>query len=263
LAQDAKPAPRIHEQYISVHALPNEPINAWLKWDEGFQFDNLILRSDNDVYIPRLTNVMEEVWASNPDHYGGLFLIDSKYLEVDGFVGFQGHFTSIPDSDKKISFYIDFVRNNERVHQVELTTTVIVPGMRVRSDSDLNLMLSEDMMTQELSLDLTLEKIGTALVKDLDMFINIHKESENLRLDIYTETQKEPALSSAGVRSHIKITGSGYAVVKMGFVYKDVLNNKYRTNTVELILTKRVLGTAEIPVRSRLEADVPLIVARA
>jgi hypothetical protein len=37
-----------------VYALPNELINAWFKWDAGFQFDNLIPRAENDFFMHRL-----------------------------------------------------------------------------------------------------------------------------------------------------------------------------------------------------------------
>jgi len=41
------------DKYISEYALPKEPINGWIKWKEGIDFDNLIFSFPKDALMER------------------------------------------------------------------------------------------------------------------------------------------------------------------------------------------------------------------
>jgi hypothetical protein len=262
----------IDEKYISVHALPQEPINAWIKWNEGIEFDGLIFRVPKGVALGRLWNVHEDVYRNQGeykgkdegDYYAGTIVIDKKYLEVDGFFGFQCAFVLIPKSDKEINFKVEFVKNNETIHHEDFNTSIIVPDIRIRSDSDLNLLITEE-DSEEMQLNLVAEKKGSALVRDLKMFLHMERISKDLEVNIKSQGPEEPAYTTLTIPQRLRLRGSGYAVLKMGFDYKDMLNNRYKSNTLELIISKSAASPREIPIESKFEGKMflPMVMTEA
>lgn len=57
------------EKYITIHALPNEEFNSWLRWKGGFNFDNIVLRTEADICMTHFLNVSEDVYEANPDPF--------------------------------------------------------------------------------------------------------------------------------------------------------------------------------------------------
>ena len=176
------------DKYISEYALPKEPINGWIKWKEGIDFDNLIFSFPKDALINRLWNVHEDVYKDQIGENGyknqkdseAFYLIDKKYLEIDGFFGFQSYFTSIPESDRKVNFKVEFVKNGQTIHHVDFDTNIIVPNIRARadSDSDLNLVITEE--SAELKLNLIVERLGSAIAQDFGIFIDKIKKNQRV-----------------------------------------------------------------------------------
>ena len=245
----------ITEQYISVHALPNEQINSWVKWRKDLDFEFLILRTEADISINRFLNVSEEVYSANQSgSFAGKFQIDKKWIQADGFFGFQGYYTKIPDEERRVYFYIDFMSHNKKIQQVELSLDIIIPKIKFKTVSQNEIILKEPQ--NKFTLQSKLEKTGRANAKNMSGFIEVVRGGKDIEISISsrrTSERDEFTFPYPVFRQEITVTGTGYALVRLGYDYEDYADNKYRTDTIEFVFDKRIEEKSQIPVESNLE----------
>ncbi len=101
----------IYEKYISEHALPNEQIDAWLKWNKEANYDSITLKTSEPMLVRSLLNIDEKVFEFNKNDPEE-FLIRREWVQVDGFFGFIAFYEKIPNDDITIDFTINFNKSD-------------------------------------------------------------------------------------------------------------------------------------------------------
>lgn len=251
----------IIETYISPHALPLEEIRSWIRWKEKFQFDKLILRTPEDVFVEVMLDVDDEVFK-NTDPRSRKFEINKDWIQVNGFFGFHAKYTKIPDRENTLTFFVEFISNNEKVSQIELNTQIIIPDLILQPVSDNELIINE--FQKNIHLAFSLKTLGKAIPKNVTGMINISSGGgKGLEIKITTEKSpnKNPFIPITA-KQLITISGTGYALITLGFEYEDYNQNKYKTNSLEFVINKQVKEQTTIPISSKIE-NMPLLLVEA
>ena len=260
LAHQAQNNPTsITEKYISPYALPNEQTTSWLKWKEDFVFDTLVLRTEADVRMIRFLNTSQDVYEMNPDPFKGEYIIKNSWLAVKNFFGFQCYYSHIPETDRKIAFHIDFILDGKVTLPIELDIDIIVPNLVLKTSSKNEFVITE--YEREYSFNFYLEHIGKAAVKHTRGFIEIVRGSKDLNIEVIAEGSVL-VLQDSSVDQSITITGTGYAMIRIGYEYEDYNENKYTTNTLDFILNKRIKEKSSIPIKKTMQDSMPLITSQ-
>lgn len=78
---------KVKEKYISKQALPNEQIDAWVKWNKNAPYDKIILRYAKENRINHLLNISPKAFDYNRDRNSpGELIVKKEWVQVDGFV---------------------------------------------------------------------------------------------------------------------------------------------------------------------------------
>ena len=204
----------ISEKYISSHALPNEQIDLWLKWNEKAKYDRIILRASREFRVQHFLNVAENVFQNN-QIISNEFIVKKQWLQVNGFFGFISFIDHMPNRDEKLEFTILFEENEKVVWTEKFVSKIIVPHMECK-----NVATDEIRITRtrtEISLRLELLISGTASVKDVRPISRIVKKRKNIELTVVADNSEQPeiALSPPFVNYKLVIKGTGFALVKL------------------------------------------------
>lgn len=252
-----KSFPAIIEQYISQHALPNETISSWIKWElePAGIFDNIVLRTEADIALRGMLNISEEanLKLGTEDPYRGLFIVDRRDLEVDGFFGFHCQYTRIPDSTREISFRVAFVGEGANIREIELTTRIIVPQVTLKHISDREIILTENRQTIDLTMEV--ERSGPAYIRGFRLFVDFTRGGGNLKATMVPDPEIE-----SGQRLSIK--GTGFALIRIGLEFYDGIGNHYKLYPAEILIDKRLQAPASIPVNSQVLGMEPLLTVK-
>lgn len=130
----------ITDKYISPKVLPGEHSSCWIKWKKGAVFDKIILRYEADIEVFRLFNIDEEVFKDDETEDGKI-TIPKNTVQIDGFFGFASRYTTIPSSERKISYEIDIV-SGKKVQTIHCENVVTRPMLKVLKTTPYSIQIS-------------------------------------------------------------------------------------------------------------------------
>lgn len=240
------------EKHISEWSLPNEDIIAWIKWNEKLRYDKIYIKSEADLEFTRILNVDESAWVAE-DLKKGKISISKNLLQLDGFIGFVCHYTTIPEDERQLSFKIDFSYDKELTASIPLETKLIRPIVSIENVSENGIIITEENPFVP-TLTFELRGRGHARILKLTPFLEQHFKGNEVKVTISHTTQQdnnpEPLFvqSSTVITPKIAITGKGYGMLTMGYEYQDAVGNKYKTKLVDIPIQLQQKKSLEIPV---------------
>jgi len=214
------------EKHISERALPNEEILSWLKWDESFDFDQLVIKLEADIKFLHVLNVDEKVFKQKEITHGKA-IIDKDMLQLPGFVGFTCFYELVPDNERELNFEIDFLKSNKLLETIQLKTKLIRPIAALVEIPDQGIVVTET--KRKISpLKFKITNNSTARILNLSPFIEF-VSGKSMRITIKETLEKiedtEPLFvyESKLLISKFFVTGQGYGMITMGFEYQDAI----------------------------------------
>ncbi len=242
----------ITDKYISPKVLPREHSSCWIKWKKGVVFDKIILRYEADIEVFRLFNINEEI-CKNDDTWDGKITIPKNMIQIDGFFGFTSRYTTIPSSERKISYEIDIVYG-KKVQTIHCENVVTRPMLKVLKATPDSIQISRYSPQPE-QFSMKIKYVGTAALYDLSYFIDL-TTTDNLTVEI---TRNNPELKEIALKSeqppvqNISIKGKGNGMIRMGATYYDVNNTKYEDVLKEIPIIIECESDQTIPISEQIE----------
>jgi hypothetical protein len=253
---------QITEKYISLHALPNETLSGWIKWRE-VKYDSILITTDKHMVFDRFLNISEDWLTAKKVVADSIkYTVKKEWVQADEFLGFQGTYNKIPSDGHQVRFLIDFRLQEKNVLSVQLCTNILVPVIQLKSISVPEIRLTE--FTTNISLQLLLEAMTQTAFKSLRGPNVTVIGNKDIEVDISVQGIKYPELevSPPIMNQTLEIRGKGYAIIRMGFEYEDYADNKYKTNTLEITLDKRINEVTSIPVESIIRNNPSVLIAQ-
>jgi hypothetical protein len=129
----------------------------------------------------RCLNTSQDFLKMNPDPFKGKYIMKKTWLEVRNFFGFQCYYSQLPETDRKITFSIDFILNDVVVLPVELDIDIIVPNLVLKTSSQYEFLIAdyereyslELVVPHRLGIDIFFEMEGKSLSISGRIFLNL------------------------------------------------------------------------------------------
>jgi len=253
---------KIIETHISEWALPREEILSWIKWENGFDFDQIIIKAEADITLHRILNVEPEILKQEGIKKGKV-IINKEDLQIDGFIGFGCFYELIPETERELSFEIVFNKNGKILNTVNLKTELIRPIVIVENLTNSGIVVTKDNpILPQLSFRLVSKGKGRILnfspfievVNAKDMKITLKQTTENI-------DDEKPLFvySTETVLSKFIVKGKGYGMISMGYQYFDSMNNKYESKLVDIPIQIEQKENLEIPIASDLKGQSTIL----
>jgi len=248
----------IAERYISEWVLPNEPIVSWIKWDNKIEVDQILLKYEVDVFIPRFLNIDARVFEQ--DIKSGEVVLPKEYLQIPGFFGFHAIYTAIPEAERKLEFVVEF-HDRDSVHVERLSTFITRPI--VQGSVTPNDVVIEGDVPFDGAIDIGITNIGSVHSPRGQISFDFHSTSDlkiSLRSDVISDTSKENIAKEVQINK-MTIRGKGKAIIKISAEYTDNRNNKYQNILAIVTLDVRSMIHDEIPFNGLRSNEPPLLLA--
>ena len=261
----------IFENYISPRALPKEQVLGWIKWESDIQYDKILIKYDPDVVFHRILNVDESIFdQAETQGYDVRFknstaVIEKNLIQIPGFLGFRVAYNLKPEDEKELTFLIEFIKNEETIGSVELTTELIRPKLTITERPSEGIVVNEFIPSLP-SLSFTLKNMGHGEVEKLDPFLDVKSwETKDMKIEVKHTKERDVNEDHVFVMTTVRyipkiiIRGSGMGMISMGFEYYDKMNNKYETELVSVPLNIPKKESLEIPVSSTISNKQTLL----
>ena len=253
---------KIIESHISEWALPKEEILSWIKWEKDFDFDQIIIKAEADIILHRIINVDPEV-LNQDGIKNGKVIIKKEDLQIDGFVGFGCYYELVPETERELSFDVDFNKNGKTLNTVNLKTNLIRPIISIENVTNNGIVVTKNNpVLPELSFKLVSQGKGRILnfspfievVNAKDMEITLKQTTESI------DNEKQLFVhSTEQVIPKFIVKGKGYGMISMGFQYFDALNNKYESKLIDIPIQIEQKEKLEIPIASDLKGQSTIL----
>ena len=249
---------KIIEKHISEWALPREDILSWIKWEKNYDFDQILIKAEADIYLHRVLNVEEKVLKQKSIKTGKV-VIDKEMLLIDGFVGFVCFYELVPEQERELTFEIEFVKNNKTLEAIPLKMNLIRPIVAVENLDNSGIVITKDNPAlPRLSFDLVNK--GKGVILNCTPFISVANATD-MKITLKQtvgEIDDETALfvnSVQSIISKIILKGKGYGMISMGFEYFDAMKNKYTSKLIDVPIQIEQKENLEVPIASDLRGQ--------
>jgi len=253
---------KIIESHISEWALPKEEIVSWIKWEKDFDFDQIIIKTEADINLHRIINVEPEI-LKQEGIKNGKVVIAKTDLQIDGFIGFECFYELVPETERELSFEVEFNKNDKILNVVNLKTNLIRPIVTVENLAHTGIVITKDNpVLPEISFRIVSKGQGRILkltpfielVNAKDMKITIKQIVENV-------DDEKPLFvySTEKVISKFMVEGKGYGMISMGYQYTDSMNNKYESKLIDIPIQIEQKENLEIPILSDLKGQSTIL----
>ena len=255
---------RILEKHISRWALPKEEILSWIKWDEPIDFDHIVIRSEADIEFRRILNVDASVFEQEKIMEGEV-IIDRNMLQMEKFVGFTCVYTLIPESERRLGFEIDFMKDGKSSHMISLSTELIRPILVIEKECDRIVLPDVGEMEPILPATFKMSNKGRARIINLQPIIEfINTKDMAIKIVDVKEKIAHPSdtpfvFASEQTIPKFVFRGSGNALLTISFKYNDEMNNEYVSVPTSIQVSQPQKGEIKVPIKSQLEGQSPII----
>lgn len=246
------------EKHASKWALPNEEFLSWLKWEPSMEFETIVIKSEADVMFRHVLNVDERVFKQE-SMKNGKIIIEKDMLQVDGFIGFSCSYTVIPETERELSFVVDFLKNGIQLASIDLDTEIVRPIVAIDNISEQEIRITpQNPFVPPLKFEL--KSSGRGRIKNLVPFLEFF-QGQGLSVTIEQKIEQNPNTSLLFVPTttmivpKILVRGKGIGMITMGYEYEDNLGNKYKTKLIEIPIELQQKERVEIPINQELEGQ--------
>lgn len=246
------------EKHISEWALPKELFLSWLKWEPQLDFETIVIKSQADVEFFHVLNVDEKVFQQDEIKKGKI-VIEKNMLQTDGFVGFSCFYNTIPETERELSFVVDFLKNGIQLSSIDLNTEIVRPIVAIDNISEQEIRVTPyNPVIPPLKFDL--KSLGHGRILKLVPFIDfIQGKDMNVTIEQKVEKNEDTSLlfvpTTTIVTSKIIVRGKGIGMITMGYEYEDAVGNKYRTKLIDIPIELEHKVRVEIPINQELEGQ--------
>ena len=241
---------KIVEKHISEWALPGEKILSWIKWEENYDFDQILIKAEADINLHRVLNVEKKVLTQKSIRTGKA-VIDREMLLIDGFVGFGCVYELVPEQERELTFEIEFVRNNETLETVPLRMNLIRPIIAVENLENCSIVMTRENPALP-QLSISLANKGRGRVSNCTPFIKA-VDTAGMQITLKQTAKKinDDALFVSSIPSIIPkiiVEGEGHGLVSVGFEYFDAIKNRYASKLIDIPIYIEQKQSLEIPI---------------
>lgn len=242
------------EKYVSPWVIPGEKILGYIKWRPDLEVKEIRIDLPEHTLVPRVLDVDSSVFKDITPKFKS-FSINRNQLQVEGFVGFEAHYSTVPDKEIRITFDITAVLEDLSEMKVALTTEVIRPLLSPVTSSAEIFSTIESPEPRALEIALVNKGRGDVLEDSLKPYIQIIK-GRDLKIQIQSQEEKFKVGERLFVKkntymsSKILVSGKGYGAIRLGFKYLDRLGNNYVTEFLDVIITVAEKRTLEVPLEN-------------
>lgn len=252
----------IIEIHISEWALPREEILSWVKWEKGFEFDQIIIKTEADIDLHRLINVEPEILKQEGIKKGKA-VINKADLLIDGFVGFGCFYELVPENERELSFEIEFNKDDKVLKIIHLKTNLIRPIVIVENLTNSGIVVKKDYPVLP-KLSFRLVSKGKGRILNFSPFIEVVK-AKGMEITLKQTTanidDETPLFvySTEKVIPKFIIKGKGYGMISMGYEYFDSMNNKYESKLIDIPIQIEQKENLEVPITSDLKGQSTIL----
>ena len=236
----------VHEKVVSTKALPGEPIFSWIKWDEELVPKSITLKHDPDLEIQRMLNGGMGDRRACRDQ----ITLVQKQLHIPGYFGFIASYKKLPEEEKTIDFVAEFDFGTG-TKTLEYSTRIIRPILEFeQTEYALN---SAGISKAPPPIDCKLNNKGVGIAEGITPFFKVENTS-GMRIEMRTVVEEITDESLVFVESNeirvpkLIIRGKGHGLVSIGFEYKDVMGNSYKSPLATLSIHIGEEQSLQIPI---------------